>query len=1533
MKRKIAHKACVSLLSLLLVANSLPFMNSQVKAAAGSGDGISTDARYVTFPGSGLAQVGGAINISDTIDGKTTIDGATAVINGFVAGDALTFPADTDIDGIDITNKGNGVYVLTGTADISTYENLLNSAQFSAGNTTSPHIRNISFSLGSALAFSENGHFYEFVNTGTSITWHAAQKAAEARTYFGRQGYLVTITSASENDFVKSKAQGLGWIGGKDIARPEKTSNGVTTAVGAHQKGTGDWRWVTGPEGLEDGGKGLQFYSGYYGDGGRSVYNATYGNPTTKVMYTLMDKGTEPNDTGGSEYVLHIFATGYWNDYSPTNKVTAYVVEYGGIPNDVVNVDISTTVTVIDKSVLQKKYDDITKEGLIESSYTPDSWNALNIALSEAEAVLNSASATVDEIGQAYETLAKARDGLMKNRPVPIKTSDIFYEGEQTLTIEFDKGVQIGSGTAPDAFTVTVGGKTLPVASAKVDSANPAKVTLTLEVPLSANIGEQVHVVYHGDTGYLLGKESGGTAVGDFDFDVNEDPFSQNLKITAPAENTDDRQPEINGAAPDSPDSATITVAGPDDVANKVIDGEALVINPDGSWSFDNYAADLAPGTYTVTLAATKGGRTATKTYTFTIVDKTELQSEADKATGLTETDYTSVSWNNYKDALEAAQIVLDNHNASQDEVNSATTALQAAYDALTLQPPVAESGSFTEGGNTIMIVLDKGVKIGAGTAQDAFTVTIGGVKVPVDGAMVDSADPAKVILTLPAGTQLPSNQTIHVEYEGASGYLLGAEPNGSAVPDFNFDVVDPFAAALKITEPSGNTSDKTPAVSGSVDANADSLTVAVTDENGNTVAVPGELSWNAGDTTWSYGLKEELPPGTYTIVVTAVTGGRSVQEKRTFTITEIVDKTALQTEISLAGGLDEAIYTPESWSFYQEKLAEAQIVMDKADATQAEVKTALKTLTAAREGLVTDSGHPVVNGLALDKTNPGRLVLTFDQPVKVTSDELNGFNISGQRGPITVTQDVYELSEDGLQLILHLDRQIEPGEQISLTYAENLGNIIAVESGKTLLSFNRTVTRPANTGGGTTGGSGSNGSGNSSNVPPGPTTQTIVVDVVIGGDEEAGITKVPIERTTYADGRVVDKVIYTKDKAQETVDKALQAGKNVARILIPDASDKVSEVNLQIPADTVALLQNSGIDFEIYNPNAFIQIPSASLKGLTESFYFRLVPVKNKSEREEIEARARTEEVVRKWSKDDNIEVVARPMTIETNLSSRPVTLTLPLRDVKLPEDANERAKFLKRLGIFIEHTNGGKEVVKGTAVTMPDGQLGLQFSIDHFSTFTIIDFNREISDGQHTPYVQGFPDGEFKPLENVTRGQLAAMIARNLGYVEGSWSGEAPFSDVSKTSWSAGVIAFVKERGIMHGMPDGSFRPNDAVTRAEIATVIVNYRKLAVTEGGEIGFNDIAGHWAQWNIQAVRNSGLIAGFQDGGFKPDNYASRAEAVVMVNRMFERGPLHGVATPSFEDVPAAHWAFRDIEEAATTHSYLIDGEQKEVVTE
>ena len=150
--------------------------------------------------------------------------------------------------------------------------------------------------------------------------------AASSRSYFGRKGYLATITSQGENDFIWHKTSGVGWIGAEDIGR--RNGEPIT------DPGTGDWRWVTGPEGMEDSGNGLEFWNGY-----------TSGSSVGVHIKTV--KSGESSNFGGAEYIAHIFNTdGLWHDFSPTNDFCYQDSRRIQLnPNDHIGIQISSTKT------------------------------------------------------------------------------------------------------------------------------------------------------------------------------------------------------------------------------------------------------------------------------------------------------------------------------------------------------------------------------------------------------------------------------------------------------------------------------------------------------------------------------------------------------------------------------------------------------------------------------------------------------------------------------------------------------------------------------------------------------------------------------------------------------------------------------------------------------------------------------------------------------------------------------------------------------------------------------------------------------------------------------------------------------------------------------------------------------------------------------------------------------------------------------------------------------------------------------------
>ena len=192
---------------------------------------------------------------------------------------------------------------------------------------------------------------------------------------------------------------------------------------------------------------------------------------------------------------------------------------------------------------------------------------------------------------------------------------------------------------------------------------------------------------------------------------------------------------------------------------------------------------------------------------------------------------------------------------------------------------------------------------------------------------------------------------------------------------------------------------------------------------------------------------------------------------------------------------------------------------------------------------------------------------------------------------------------------------------------------------------------------------------------------------------------------------------------ARETVKKTVAAGQNTARIVIPDERDEVSEVEVNIPRESVQTITDGQINLEITTGNARIQIPSESLQDLADDLFFRVVPVREEEQRREIETRAMVQPAVVQAAGNEEVSVVGRPLTIETNMSSRPATIVLPLKDMPLPEEASERAQYLAGLAVLIEHGDGDLALVRGRIVQYKeDGTYGIEFGINKFSTFTIL-------------------------------------------------------------------------------------------------------------------------------------------------------------------------------------------------------------------
>ena len=190
------------------------------------------------------------------------------------------------------------------------------------------------------------------------------------------------------------------------------------------------------------------------------------------------------------------------------------------------------------------------------------------------------------------------------------------------------------------------------------------------------------------------------------------------------------------------------------------------------------------------------------------------------------------------------------------------------------------------------------------------------------------------------------------------------------------------------------------------------------------------------------------------------------------------------------------------------------------------------------------------------------------------------------------------------------------------------------------------------------------------------------------------------------------------------------------------------------------------------------------------------------------------------------------------------------------------------------------------------------------------------------HKLYINGYEDSSFKPEGNMTRAEAAAMLARLQG-LDLSNSARPGFIDV-RSGWYNSVINAVVNAGYMKGYPDGTFRPNGKITRAEFAQMI---KAIDKANTGMAPFADAKGHWAEAAINQAYANKRITGYPDGTFRPNNNITRAEAVTVFNKLYDRSVgLTGLRDVSnniapFVDVNASHWAYYEIVEASNTHTF------------
>ena len=220
------------------------------------------------------------------------------------------------------------------------------------------------------------------------------------------------------------------------------------------------------------------------------------------------------------------------------------------------------------------------------------------------------------------------------------------------------------------------------------------------------------------------------------------------------------------------------------------------------------------------------------------------------------------------------------------------------------------------------------------------------------------------------------------------------------------------------------------------------------------------------------------------------------------------------------------------------------------------------------------------------------------------------------------------------------------------------------------------------------------------------------------------------------------------------------------------------------------------------------------------------------------------------------------------------------------------------------------GEDVTKNYNIKYVDG------------TLTMLEvLNKE----DHFNYIIGYTDGTVRPNNNITRAEVATIFFRLLtDDARANYDTKtSTFSDVANGQWYTRAIATLANAKIVTGDPDGKFRPNDAITRAEMAAIIARFGDLK--DGGKT-FSDISGHWAAKYIELAASNGWITGDPDGKFRPNDAITRAETAAMINRVLERQtkdvsdllPVAQMTTWS-DNADTTAWYYRDMQEATNNH--------------
>jgi hypothetical protein len=414
---------------------------------------------------------------------------------------------------------------------------------------------------------------------------------------------------------------------------------------------------------------------------------------------------------------------------------------------------------------------------------------------------------------------------------------------------------------------------------------------------------------------------------------------------------------------------------------------------------------------------------------------------------------------------------------------------------------------------------------------------------------------------------------------------------------------------------------------------------------------------------------------------------------------------------------------------------------------------------------------------------------------------------------------------------------------------------------------------------------------------PPPPVIPPI--DPGTGGNPNPEVIPVmpaEVDRTesTTDDGQVKETISFTGDKAKQTIEKAKKSKSVAVEIKVNDATQEADLIRFTTSSDTISQLVSNNLYLIFTSVKGQMELSVETLKTLKGNVTIDLFLLTDPSKVEKMN------QLISENVK--NGHSVAKPTEIATNYIGK-TKVSLPLDTSKLPKGEEALSEYLKKLGVFVQHSDGSLEYLKGEIQYDKDGKpLAISIMVDKFSTFTIVSDlyvkqmyvdDKEISSyaydavymAQQLGIMAGV-NGKFSPTQQVTRAQFTKMIVEMVGEKPVATNTKS-FKDVPSTYWAYGYIMKAVELGIIKGATPDTFKPGATITREQVALMLGRAYKLKASST-PVKFNDqekITKEALPY-VQALQEKGIMNG-NKGNFNPKQNVTREMAALIAVRILE----------------------------------------------